>query len=324
MYKCEVCNYSSDDKSNYVKHTRTNNHKWAQEYFDALGYVLNTDAPEGSDITLNENSFYCPHCQKILSKQHKRLHLRSCASIKQAFKDKQLQKKDEEIKSLNTELIVTKKDLDIKNMEIRLVKVTMEKDAEIEKLKQQLIIEELKKQLELSNKAGNVNSNNGNNKSNNKNSNNKTISYIFIKNNYTDAPVYKDVMQTEISATEKKALKGLPPTAACAKLISHRCINDIEMENRPLHCLDLSRNKFAVRIRNKGGDPKWKIDQDGEHILTNAYPIIKTFFPIKNVNDDIKLKNKIGLQKMMTPFDKKKILRELGRLGHVDASETLK
>ena len=34
--------------------------------------------------------------------------------------------------------------------------------------------------------------------------------------------------------------------------------------------------------------------------------------------------NKIGLQKMMTPFDKKKILRELGRLGHVDASETLK
>lgn len=321
-YYCNICQYSTVYSSNYKKHLETKSHIKNKEYFDLLGHSLNIDI----SLHTNDNNFYCRYCKKTISRRNKSSHLKICKELKKELdsaKDKKLLEQTEFIKSLTVQSIIANKDY-----ELRLVKKdNIIKDKELETLKQQLIISELKKELEYksTNQTSIVNnSNNSNNSHNKKNSDNKTISFVYIKNNYTEAPVYTDVMKPALTASEKKALEGIDPTTACAKLLISRCITDIDMDKRPIHCLDMSRNKFAVRIYNKWGVPKWKIDHGGENILNCAFAKMRSAYPTnETVSPETKLHNQIGLQKMMLAINKKRILKEVCRLGHVNSSETL-
>ena len=339
-YICDVCDYSTDIKSNYTKHLNTKSHIWHQEYYDSLGYILNTQPPDELNIHMDDNSFFCPHCAKIFNKKNKAIHFKSCIYLKKDIektKEKQLKEYENEINKLNLQLIIWQKDAEIRDKDIKLILAKMEKDneikfikmekeAEIERLKQQIIINELKNEIHPTNQTStnnindSVNSNNNNKINNNKNNNNKTISFVYIKNNYKNAPVYSDVISAALTKEEMKAIKDLSPTTACAKLINQRCITNVDMDKRPLHCLDMARKKFAVRVKNKYGDPKWTIDQNGEHILSGVFAQIRSIYPIKENDSLEEMENRLKLHQMMMPSEKKKILREIGRVSHVNAS----
>ena len=327
IHVCKACNYETSDKSNYTGHIKSLNHKWLQEYLDLMGYPLNTEPPIDSDIILNDNNFYCNHCNKVLSKKYKSVHFKLCSQLKQALEDakNKINKLhyEKEINDLNNKLVIS------------------QKDAEIDKMKLQLEVKDLKLEINTLKNSGingnenNVHSHNTTNNtdanksynknSNNKNSNNKnkSISLVYIKNNYTNAPVYEDIMAKELTAEEKKAIEDLSPMTACTKLITQRCIENVDMDKRPFHCLDIARHKLAARIKNKHGEPKWKVDLGGEHILKCAISRIKSNYPIKGDDIDIVIKNQQALQEIMTPSNKRKMLREVSRISHVDASNTL-
>jgi hypothetical protein len=295
-FKCTACNYLTTDRSNYSKHIGTKTHKWNQNYMDQLGYPLNLSPPKDSDIILTENAYYCNHCNKLFCKKNRATHLNLCTELNNALNNalnnnKSVDYYKQQIKDLNNQLVLK------------------DKDAEINLLKLQLAIN-----------GQHINNNTINNIVNNNNNNNskkKIINLVYITKNYVNAPIYEDIMKPKLSQKEKKSIQDLPPSAACTKIVRQRCLDNIDMEERPLHCLDISRNNFAVRIKDKNGDPKWKTDSSGELILKTAFSTISKEYPIKNTDIKIIVENQQNLLQMHSSKHKKKILQEISTNSYV-------
>ena len=328
-FVCNACDYKTQNTSNYIRHNKSKNHIWHQEYFDLLGYLLDTNPPIDSNIVLTDIEFYCNHCNKVLSKKNKSTHFKLCIQLNQALTDarnkcieaeKEITKK--EIVELNHKIVILQKDAELDKLKLQTELDKLKKDIEIKDLKTEI---NALKQIEIHGNENNIKSNNNSNNITkiNNNNNNKSISLVYIKNNYKNAPVYEDIMAKELTAEERKSIKDLSPMTACTKLIRQRCIENVDMDKRSLHCLDMARYKYASRIRNKFGEPRWRVDLGGEHILQCAILRIKSIYPTKGVNIETLLKNQQALQEIMTPRNKRKMLKEITRTSHVDASNTL-
>lgn len=304
IYNCDACNYSSDRYANYKRHLVSKSHLEKQNQYDTLGHPVSIEPPKDSGIILDEKSFYCSCCEKVLSKQYKSEHFKICT----AYQLKMKMAKDRQVLELKNDMQWSKK-------EFEYILLLKDKEKENQALNHKIEILELKH--ELAAKTQIINSQNNNNNKNH--SDNKSVSFIYIKNNYKDAPVYSDIMAKPLTAEERESIEGVDPATACAKLIASRCLTDVDMDKRPFHCLDMARNKFAVRVYTNWGDAKWKIDSGGEHILSCGFEKIREEYPIRKVDNDTKIKNLVGLNKMMLPINKKRILKEVCRLGHVNA-----
>lgn len=117
----------------------------------------------------------------------------------------------------------------------------------------QLIIDQNKQMMEMSkNMGGNHHTTN-----NNTNCNNKFNLNVFLNEKCKDAMSLKDFVNSMNISLEDYVQTGeLGFVEGISKTIV-KCINDMELYDRPLHCTDLKRETIYI----KGGE-KWEKDED--------------------------------------------------------------
>ena len=59
-------------------------------------------------------------------------------------------------------------------------------------------------------------------------------------------------------------------------LLNDKCVEGLKIEEGPIHCVDISRNKFMLHI----GDD-WKIDQNANIMMKCLVDKIKSIYDIK-------------------------------------------
>ena len=173
----------------------------------------------------------CEFCEKKLSRKS---HLKKCNEMKIK---KLEQEKDEEIKKIQQE----NKELKKKEKKLKKEHIELEKEYN----------EFLKKT------AGNI-------------TNNNTLNMYYVINNFTDAHNFEDCINKPLTENEINKIIKLGPIEGCVELINTKCIKDIDLNKRPIHCLDASRNKFLVR-----SDDNWQVDLKGKNILKVSIPLLR-------------------------------------------------
>ena len=146
------------------------------------------------------------------------------------------------------------------------------------------------------------------------NDNKRCVNMYFIMNNYTEAHNMEKLMSPEISQTETKMIKGSSVRAGVFNFIKHRCIDNVDLENRPFHCVDESRNKYLLYT----GDT-WKIDKNGDNIIGSAIDKIKGIYDTNITRGDSKRSMEKKLQNISDLLDlektgRKKIMKELNKM----------
>ena len=123
----------------------------------------------------------------------------------------------------------------------RLQKELERKDEEIKELKQseKEYFGIIKKYIETDNNKT------INNTTNNTTINN--INMFFIMRSYTDALNYSDLMKAPLTDAETQCMIDHGGEEGCYNLIVTRCIDGIALEKRPIHCVDGARQKFLLR-----------------------------------------------------------------------------
>ena len=147
---------------------------------------------------------------------------------------------------------------------------------------------------------------------------NKSINMFFIMKNYKDAKNYEALMNPALTTNEIKQIKGSSVRAGVYNLINNRCIEGLEIEERPFHCVDYSRNKYLLRISDD-----WKIDKNANKIINEAinkvreiydtkiergYSMEKTSRNYKNITDLLDLETK-GRKRILKELNKKTLLK---------------
>ena len=135
----------------------------------------------------------------------------------------------------------------------------------------------------------------------------------FIMNNYKSAHNYETLMEPELSDTEIKKIKGSSVQAGVFNFLEGRCIEGVDMNKRPFHCVDDSRNKYLLYT----GD-KWKIDKNASDIIDTARDKVKAVYDtdIKRGQRMSEIHRKLDTLDELFTFEKKgrkKILRELNK-----------
>ena len=123
----------------------------------------------------------------------------------------------------------------------------------------------------------------------NNNNCNNTINYNFIQKNYTKAYDFVECINQELSEKTKKEICKLYAVNASAKIIKTTCIDNINIDKRPIHCLDKSRNKYIYRDNGE-----WNYDIGGNYILDQTIPITKSILN-KNIQEELQENQKNGI-----------------------------
>lgn len=240
------------------------------------------------------NTYKCTYCNKIMSKHNKTRHDESCKekynmkeSIKQELKQEVQQEEHDKNVSSNTTLIQ--------------------------------LFEEFIKYI------NNTNINNSNNNNQINNFTNLNVNYIL--KNFTDPYTLSECLSIPLTEEEKLKLETDPAIVCCEKFVKARCIDNIALEKRPFHVVDMARNKFIVCCENKENGGKDWIISDGTHITKMAIPIINKEYIKANKTKDINKINKIntdihelntGSKRLIDSFLKASILKNNVRMRTPD------
>ena len=149
----------------------------------------------------------------------------------------------------------------------------------------------------------------GNTTIKNTNNNTKNINMFYVINRFKNAYNYEDLMEPPLTSKETKYITDNGALSGCCNLILNRCVNGIELENRPFHCVDSSRNKYLLHTKDD-----WSIDNKGEQILKGVYPKINKVFELNNQIDNSNIDKTIanmGQILEMNKYGKKKIINVL-------------
>ena len=175
-----------------------------------------------------------------------------------------------------------------------------------------------KKSIHTTNNITNNITNNTNNT--NINNDNRVINMYYVINNFTDALNYNDLMNKPLTNEEKNYTDKNGAILGCNNLISNRCIDDIDINKRPFHCVDESRLKFILR-----NNDKWQVDSKGEQIMDDAIKLVNNNYETtmkddkfydnsyaerinKNIAELIELQKK-GKKKIAKELSKKTLLK---------------
>jgi len=293
-YICYTCNYGATSKSNLDKHLTTKKHK--------------------NQLASNQKC-NCMHCGLLMLKKNIKRHIVHCVGEKESSskKMKPYANMDINIKSLDmqnkdndaTEKAILKLQIEIKNREIEINAKNKEieinaknkeieinaknkeiemKNKEIEMLKIKAERDVLKVKLEtLEKNAGTTNINNGTIKQ-------KTINKNYITKNFQNAYNFNVLMSP--SPTEKDIEYACKRNnrRACVKAIQERCIDNMAIEMRPIHCIDLSRNKMLIRM-----DDVWHVDSDHQKLLGEAEKFMEKLEIGKNGGKKLNNTQKLNL-----------------------------
>ncbi len=242
-YNCETCKYRTDNKYDFNRHKRTKKHQCREQEIVSIKKY-------DSGIKKYERE-KCKHCGKKISKPNMNKHMKIC---KKNIYLKEKKTKDKMIKYLMSELKNKEKNEEtIKELKNEL------RDVEKEYMN---FMKQVSKHGKNITKIGSVN-------------------MYFVIQNYDKASNYKDIMNKPFTESEIAGVERYGGVQGCFDIIYGRCIEGIEVKNRPFHCVDDSRNKYLLRIKDK-----WKIDKKAEKILEEIYPRIVRICAPKPIKSD--------------------------------------
>ena len=215
-YFCSYCDYYTNKKSSYDKHLDTRKHLEATN-----GKVALTDIHK------------CDICDKVYkSRVGLWKHKKSCVKD-----DTPEEKKEEEEKNNKYEtliMLLVKENQDFK----------------------QLIIDQNKKMMEMTENMGNNHHN-----TTNTNSHNKFNLNVFLNEKCKDAMSLTDfIKDMEISIEDFVETGELGFVDGLSRVMIER-INNMDLYNRPLHCTDLKRETVYIKDAEK-----WEKDLNKEHL----------------------------------------------------------
>ena len=293
VHKCDLCNYSTDRLFNYNKHINSKKHKSKEISHKKVAIEMVQDSAPRCKKLHRENieeknireAFVCEYCKKIYH-HHGTLnrHLRTCKDKKQVdqiSKDQliaqlieknermedEMQKKDKEKNKLKDELIKTNYDLKETNHELlNLVNQMNEKEH-----------------------TGTTINN---------------YNMFYVINNFTNAHNIEDLMTPQLTEKEIKYIKDRGAVSGTYQLIKDRCIEEIDISDRPFHCIDISRDKYLMRSKDN-----WSIDSMGNQILDVVFPKVRPLYDL-NVGDTNKLEHNAN-QLTNLENGRKRIIKEL-------------
>lgn len=253
-YSCEKCEYYTNKTSNYKHHLISTKH-------------VKQHNVENMDVILKEKQFRCEYCKNVYAnKANKSNHYGVCKQ-KRKYEKEKLRKKMDQENALE----------DKKELQKRIKKLEADKEK-LETEKRELEAE--KKLLETDKKEVyddyiTVLKNMGPKTINNNNSFTVKNTH-YILNHYNNARNLEDVLEPPLTEEEIERIQKHDPTYGCITLLDNRCIADIELSERPFHCVDTSRSKYVVFTDNQ-----WQIDERGQKILRQVYPKVRPMFPME-------------------------------------------
>ena len=291
MYICEVCNYKTVRKQNLNRHFQSKKH---QRNITRVNIDDNTNENENNkkhehkraqvehkraqvehkraqiDHKRAQKKFNCKYCDKIFT---------SNASLKRHIK-KYCKVRNSKIKSLE------EKERELINKELEMTRILNYKDKELESKDKEVseILESKNKILESKNK---ILENQEKYKKEIKDLQNRlmdtqkdfieyakdtkknSVSNIYyIQNNFKNAMTMNQVLDNwNISYHDmiKAGMKGF--ITGCTELIDNEFIKDKSIEERPIHCLDISRGVFMYHDEEIGWVKHSPSDLD--NVITN-------------------------------------------------------
>lgn len=256
-FNCTICNYSTDDKSNFIKHKNTTKHnKKVQETNKKL------IAPRKSSNILAENVFQCPHCEnKYTRVGNLTRHKKICPE------NPDINNKKIEVLELNNDKL---------QKEIEYLKSLHDKDAELAKSlrdKDAEVVKQLKDQVthlkSLINNAGAV-------------IKTSVSALAFVAQNYKDAPRLQKLndysyIQYEDENDEFDLLQIVfthHRTNTLAKYLGDIIVNVYKKENPEEQSIwnsDSVRLTYLIKDLIDKKETDWTVDKKG--VKTTKYII---------------------------------------------------
>lgn len=258
IHRCDTCNYDTDRLYNMNKHLKTEKH---------LLKLLSNSKSNRKPVQVNQvikpgvqqkrtsknDDAICEYCGKLIRRKRRmKNHHEIC-------KEKIRIEKDRIIKELTS----AKEEAEKKINEFK----TAAKEAKDDKVAiEKEFFEYMKKSSP-----------------NKITTNNNIYNMYYILNNFNNAPDFKKLLNKPMTPEEREEIYKLGPNHGSVKYIQNRCIIGIDVEDRSLHCVDLSRNKFLYRENGA-----WTIDNNGKRIVKYAYEKIKDIFmdPLKKSTEE--------------------------------------
>jgi hypothetical protein len=188
------------------------------------------------EVLIKKLKFNCEHCGRNIYRKNKSRHYARCKEKIKKEIQKELEEKNKILKDQLEEEKMKRLEYEQKNREMEI------KNKEMEEEKNKILIkfnEHLLKIFEEKSKPQIVNVQNNNN--NNINVEQLTIRYV--RKNFTDAFNYEDLMKPLMNDNEIKLIEE-SPIGGCYELLKRRCIDDVDIEKRPIHLVDKSRKKY--------------------------------------------------------------------------------
>lgn len=249
-YICEICDFTTSKNFNYERHLKSKKHKEREKKHKL------EERRKKSKI-----KYICEYCGKeVYDRRNLNKHYDVCLDKKVKDLEKEYSRKEKEREK------EYKKNLRKKDNEYRSYIDEIEKDYRD-------IIKNI------SPKIGNTINNTINYNS---------MNMYYIMKNFNDALDYDKIMNDPITDDEKKMLRENNSIDGCYKLIKGRCIDNINIDDRPIHCVDIARLKFMIHTNNE-----WMSDIKGHRMLESIIPkVYKTYrdFADDYHDNDMKIK----------------------------------
>ena len=226
----------------------------------------------------------CEYCKRYITKKNISRHKKRCMNDEKYKLQKIVEEKEEKEKSYQEE--IKQKDEKIKKIE-----------EELEALKHEYF--EFTKEMARNN---NVIQNS-----------NKSVNMSFIKKNYNNAKNFEEVMDPALTDDEIREIKQFGVKVGVYNLLNNRCINGINVEDRPFHCVDESRNKYLLRTSND-----WIVDKNADQIMNKAREKVDEVVDTKIERGDSMEKIERNVKNITELLDfekkgKKRLLKELNK-----------
>jgi hypothetical protein len=249
-YLCEKCKYHTNKQCDFIKHESTKKH------------IKNTTIQIENEVIPN----ICEYCNKEFFSKYTVVTHQNICSQKDAYINKQeVYAKNNEIEQLYIQIAELQKENAVKTD--KLVK-SKDKYHTLKETYDELKTEYDEFVIKVANKNVDMTSTNN---SHNTNTNNYNMQYII--QNFNDTPNFVDRMSEPVSDYERAEILKYGPVHGCSRLIEIRCLLDTPFNQRSIHGLDASRDKFLIRDNDC-----WIIDFKADKITKTSIDIINQIY----------------------------------------------
>ena len=139
------------------------------------------------------------------------------------------------------------------------------------------------------------------------------VNMYYIIQHYIKAKNYQDIMNLPLTDEEKNYVHENGGVYGGYYILQKRCIDNLDLAERPFHCVDDARNKYMIRTNDT-----WQIDKRGEQVLEGIYPkMLKICAPqeISNANELDEWRKYNGYMVELSSGGEGKILKMLNKVS---------